>query len=211
MIKKSSLKEVFYMELPFAFIGIDPGAKGGLAVIDRNENILYCQPIPYIGDEMDVRKVASVINHFKKTHQIFAAFEKVGARPGQGVCAMYTFGKTVGQLVAALKILSIAYTEPTPVAWKTIVLAGMPWKAETAKYKNDKSLSKEENERLKAEFKKLNGSKNNKAKKDAKMVSCEFVMKRFPNFNIVVKKTPHDGMAESICLAMYAKHVRMSQ
>lgn len=198
------------MELPFAFIGIDPGAKGGLAVMDKDEKILYCQPIPYIGDEMDVRKVASVINHFKKTYNLFAAFEKVGAMPGQGVCAMFSFGKTAGQLLAALKILSIPYSEPTPTSWKEVVLVGMPWKANTAKYKNDKTLSKEENERLKAEFKKLNGSKNNKAKKDAKMVSCEYVMKRFPNINIVVKKIPHDGMAESICLAMYAKHMRMS-
>jgi hypothetical protein len=199
------------MELPFAFIGIDPGAKGGLAVMDKDEKILYCQPIPYIGDEMDVRKVALVINHFKKTHQLFAAFERVGAMPGQGVCAMFSFGKTTGQLLAALKILSIPYSEPTPTAWKEVVLVGMPWKANTTKYKNDKTLSKEENERLKVEFKKLNGSKNNKAKKDAKMVSCEYVMKRFPNINIIAKKTPHDGMAESICLAVYAKHMRMSQ
>lgn len=199
------------MELPFAFIGIDPGAKGGLAVMDKDEKILYCQPIPYIGDEMDVRKVASVINHFKKTHQLFAAFERVGAMPGQGVCAMFSFGKTTGQLLAALKILSIPYSEPTPTAWKEVVLVGMPWKANTVKYKNDKNLSKEENALRKAEFKKLNSSKNNKAKKDAKMVSCEYVMKRFPNINIIVKKTPHDGMAESICLAMYAKHLRMSQ
>lgn len=199
------------MELPFAFIGIDPGAKGGLTVMDKDEKILYCQPIPYIGDEMDVRKVASVINHFKKTYNLFAAFERVGAMVGQGVCSMFSFGKTTGQLLAALKILSIPYSEPTPTAWKEVVLVGMPWKANTAKYKNDKTLSKEENALRKAEFKKLNSSKNNKAKKDAKMVSCEYVMKRFPNINIIVKKTPHDGMAESICLAMYAKHMRMSQ
>ena len=196
------------MELPLAFVGIDPGAKGGIAIIDVNENVLFYQAIPYVGDELDAKSVATILNHFKKRYNLFAAFEKVGAMPGQGVCAMFTFGKTTGQLLATLKIMAIPYTEPTPTGWKEVVLAGLPWKADTKKYKNDKTLSKEENERLKAEFKKLNSSQNNKAKKDAKLVSCSYVMKRFPNVKIQNGKTLHDGIAEAICLAIYAKYQR---
>lgn len=196
-------------QLPDAFIGIDPGAKGGLSIIDRNEKVLYCDAIPYVGEDLDARQFATILSHYKKRYNLFAAFEKVGAMVGQGVCAMFTFGKTTGQLLATLKILAIPYTEPTPVAWKEVVLVGMPWKADIAKYKNDKRLSKEENERLKAEFKKLNSTKNSKAKKDAKLVSCQYVFKRFPTLNIMRGKNPHDGMAESLCLAMFARYEKL--
>ena len=196
-------------QLPLAFVGIDPGAKGGVSIIDINENVLYCEPIPYVGEDLDARQFATVLSHFKKRYNLFAAFERVGALPGQGVCAMFSFGKTTGQLLATLKILAIPYTEPTPIGWKEVVLVGLPWKADTAKYKNDKKLSKEENERLKAEFKKLNSSANSKAKRDAKLVSCQYVFKRFPSLNIMRGKNPHDGMAESLCLAMFAKQNKL--
>jgi crossover junction endodeoxyribonuclease RuvC len=100
------------------FIGIDPGQSGGIAAIGISgyETI----PMP------ETRKQA-----FDYLHKItfpaqrtVAVVEKVASRPGQGVASMFKFGKGYGELLGILTALHCEILEPTPQAWKKIMLAG---------------------------------------------------------------------------------------
>ena len=93
------------------YIGIDPGKKGGIAVLDGED-----APVAYpYSDEIliDVLKAALC-----KTAKITAAVEKVGAMPGQGVTSMFTFGTGYGFIQGALSALSSPYQLVPPKKWK---------------------------------------------------------------------------------------------
>jgi hypothetical protein len=47
-----------------------------------------------------------------------AVVEEVGARPGQGVSAMFTFGMVVGTLLGALSAIGMPITLVSPQEWK---------------------------------------------------------------------------------------------
>ena len=187
------------------FIGIDPGLTGGVAVIDNQENVLLCIPMPLKGKELDARLLATYIQRYSKKGNLLAVLEKVAAMPGQGVCAMFTFGQVVGEIKSVLKVLAVPYQEVRPIAWKAVILAGLPWKADYQRLKLEKGLSPAEEK----EIRKVHNSKKAKAKKEAKLVGCTFINRRFPTLDINLgKKNPHDGMAEALCMALYAKKLR---
>ncbi len=191
------------------FLGIDPGINGGLSVINEVEDVLCCIPMPIRHGEVDARMLAVYMQRYLKHGNCFLVLEKVGAMPGQNACGTFTFGRNVGEIKATLKIFQMPYQEVTPQSWKAEILKGLAWKAETVRFKAPKGLSGKEVEALKIEHKKNNGSSNNKAKKDSKMVGCHFIERRFPELDIRLgKKNPHDGMAESLCMALYAKRLQ---
>lgn len=91
------------------YIGIDPGASGGIGIIDTHEGT--AEALPY-SDE----------NLYQTLHQygslVKCAVEKVGARPGQGVTSMFNFGKAFGYILGALEISMVPYELVTPQVWK---------------------------------------------------------------------------------------------
>lgn len=111
------------MELKRIFIGIDPGKTGCLvALTDVMDYIDHLQ-MPLIDDS---RVCGMAIGHWieslRKIGKIEGAFiEKVGARPAQGVCSMFSFGYNTGVVVGALSALGIYPPAMTPQEWKKIV------------------------------------------------------------------------------------------
>ena len=94
------------------YIGIDPGKKGGIAVLNGEDT-----PVAYPYSEevlIDVLKATLC-----KTSKITAAVEKVGAMPGQGVTSMFMFGTGYGFIQGALSALSIPYQLVPPKKWKS--------------------------------------------------------------------------------------------
>src|SRR5574343_611551 len=148
------------------YIGIDPGLSGCFAIIDHNGKVKLCIPMPLKNNDVDVRTLAAHIQAAMKEDNTFAILERVGARPGQGVCAMFTFGQVVGEIKAVLKMLRCPFEEATK------------------------------------ELKKVHSREKNSMKKDAKLVACKYIEKRFPSVDLYRgKKNPHDGMAEALCMA----------
>lgn len=94
------------------YIGIDPGKKGGIAVIDEAEGV---SSYPY-SDEILIDVVKAVKC---KGAPLVAAVEKVGAMPGQGVTSMFTFGTGYGFIQGVLSALSIPYQLVPPKKWKS--------------------------------------------------------------------------------------------
>jgi len=184
------------------YIGIDPGLSGGLAIIDHNNKVKVCIPMPLKNGEIDVRILAAHIQAAMKEDNTFAVLEKVSSRPGQGVCAMFTFGRVVGEIKAVLKMLRCPFEEVMPQKWKKVVLEGLPWKATVSKFTPPEGT---DDATLK-ELKKVHTREKTSMKKDAKLVACKFIEKRFPSVDLYKgKKNPHDGMAEALCMALFAK------
>lgn len=102
--------------------GIDPGKKGGIAIIG---NDVSAMAMPAVGNEIDIHRISNFLHN---NHVELVIVEKVHAMPGQGVTSMFTFGKNFGEIIGMLKTDCIPYQLVTPQAWKKTVLAGMPWK-----------------------------------------------------------------------------------
>ena len=93
------------------FIGIDPGAKGALAMIPE-EGQIEIYPL-----EHDV--LILKCKEWQKDECV-CCLEKVGVMPGQGVVSSGNFMKGVGYIQGVLEALSIPYQEVAPARWKKI-------------------------------------------------------------------------------------------
>lgn len=97
------------------WLGIDPGAGGGFALVDRNGQIrpshVWKRP-ELEGDIRDLFKYG-----FKGQVQM-ALIEKVHAMPGQGVVSMFKFGMGYGFLRGMLIAYEIPFQEIAPVTWQ---------------------------------------------------------------------------------------------
>lgn len=145
------------------FIGIDPGKKGGIAVIDTERGIRHTAPY----SDKELITVCRFESWEGNTDHIMCCLEKVGAMPGQGVVSMFTFGRGVGYIKGVLESFGIPYQEITPQKWKK-------------------------------EF----GLNSDKA------ASAEVCRRLFPDVSLLATercKKPHDGMAEALLMAEYAR------
>lgn len=183
-------------------IGIDPGLGGGIGIIDKDGQVVLAERMPLLNGEIDVIRLASIISHYMKIDGCFCVLEKVGAMPKMNVVSIFTFGDVVGHIKACLKILRVGYQEVTPQNWKKEVLAGLPWKVTVPKPKIPEGTSPAE----KKEIEKKHRSEKARCKKESKLVACHFIKKRYPNLDIHFgSKNPHDGVAEALCMAIFAK------
>lgn len=98
-----------------AIIGIDPGASGGIAVLDGNGNIrAYNMPDTY----------PDIYNFFKSIQSqydggVAAVMEDVGhGMPGQSSKATAVFARHNGHLEMALYALGIRTVKATPQKWQ---------------------------------------------------------------------------------------------
>ena len=92
------------------WIGIDPGKAGGYAWIW--DGAVTVRPWD---DEFFVQDMRCLSLTGEKC---MACVEKVGARPGQGVTSMFSFGKSAGFIEGALNALYIGYQLVPPATWK---------------------------------------------------------------------------------------------
>ena len=97
------------------WIGIDPGQKGGYAVIAKTKTGQAVFAYPW-DDSFFAMEMASLMQ--MKEHGIVAAVEKVGARPGQGTVSMFNFGKSAGYIEGVLSAFGIPYQLVPPNKWK---------------------------------------------------------------------------------------------
>lgn len=90
------------------YIGIDPGAKGGIGVINTRYDTVKAYPY---SDE-------TLIDLVCKPGYQKVMVEKVAARPGQGVVSMFNFGKSYGTIIGILKAAHKSYDLVLPRRWK---------------------------------------------------------------------------------------------
>lgn len=101
-------------------VGIDPGMKGGVAFCWNDGADRFACPMPQTR-----RQLFLVLLEYTQRHShIKAVVESVHSMPGQGVSSTFKFGKGCGEILGILTALGAEIIEPTPQAWKKVVLAG---------------------------------------------------------------------------------------
>jgi crossover junction endodeoxyribonuclease RuvC len=99
------------MEPEKVYIGIDPGKRGSLAVIDDDYNVL--ELIDYH------ENIASDMIKLKYKYTIkMGALEKVASMPGQGVTSVFSFGVNFGFWQGMLEALGIPFVLVRPQEWQ---------------------------------------------------------------------------------------------
>ena len=92
------------------FMGIDPGKKGGVAVIEDGR-ILYCMPLTK-------SSFFEAVDLSTEYGDMIACLEKVHAMPKQGSVSMFTFGEGYGWLKGVMDSEQVRYQEIAPQTWK---------------------------------------------------------------------------------------------
>ena len=100
------------------WIGIDPGQKGGYALIIAKEEKIDNGVYVYPWDDNEFPAKMRGIKHLADNPIMVACVEKVGARPGQGTVSMFNFGKSAGYIEGVLSALGIPYQLVPPNKWK---------------------------------------------------------------------------------------------
>lgn len=113
-------------------IGIDPGLSGGLACLTLagdvvDVSVMPTAQLPGHKAEVCVVILADWLRSLAARHVVrLAALERVAARPGQGVCSMFSFGVGYGSVRGVLGTLGIPVELPRPQEWQKHVFCGMP-------------------------------------------------------------------------------------
>jgi Holliday junction resolvasome RuvABC endonuclease subunit len=104
-------------------MGIDPGVKGVLAVIDRNGRPVYVKRQPLIGGTEDVHGMATAVT-FKSSSLIRAAYiEKMFTGPMNRTSAA-VLGKLCGIWIGLLTANRIPFFEVRPQDWQSQFIQG---------------------------------------------------------------------------------------
>lgn len=111
------------------YIGIDPGAHGGIAVLSADGSVVEVAKMPTT--PMDL---LDFLSRYKDDS--FCVLERVGGLPGQGGSAMFNFGKGYGHLQMALLALGIPTNDVTPNKWEKSFQLGSSGKYGKTEWKN---------------------------------------------------------------------------
>lgn len=101
------------------FLGIDPGAKGGIALISERGHIYSLHRMPLADGRVDAGGLAQILGEYD--YAACCAIERVGAMPGQGVTSMFTFGKGVGIVYGVCAALRLSLIEVAPQTWRKVL------------------------------------------------------------------------------------------
>lgn len=101
---------------PKAWIGIDPGASGAIALITQTE----VKALEF--SSATLHGYREQIIEWNQEYDIQGAgLEKVNAMPGQGVTSMFSFGQRYGELIGLAVALQLPITLVTPKEWQSLL------------------------------------------------------------------------------------------
>lgn len=171
-------------------IGIDPGLEGGVAIISPAGCIVHNMPV--VDGAVDAFTLAQLIRNYGPAAQMIVVLESVHSMPHQGVASAFTFGKGYGTLLGVCGALGVRTELVTPQAWKKVVLPGLI----PAKVKLPPDATPAAKKAAKAAHK--------KAGKDAAIGWCR---RAYPLVSLIPEgcRVPHDGRADALCLAEFAR------
>src|SRR6516162_4180408 len=103
--------------------GIDPGIRGGLAIVEINDGaapqLVDAVDIPVTGvgakERVDVLAIRTWIAAHQPEH---ALIERAQAMPKQGASSGFKYGRAVGAIEAVIALCGVPLTIVEPTAWK---------------------------------------------------------------------------------------------
>lgn len=97
-----------------AYLGVDPGTQGGMAIIGSDKRPKgFCE----FGSATE-HSINEWLTRVNQRFQLYAAIENVHAMPGQGVTAMFTFGKALGFVRGVVIAQRIPFIDVDPRKWQ---------------------------------------------------------------------------------------------
>lgn len=100
-------------------VGIDPGAKGAIAVLSYDGTLHAAHDMPVIAVNGKARlNAAELARLLGECTPHVVMVERVGAMPGQGVSSMFAFGYGAGVIEGVCAGLSLPMEFVTPAVWK---------------------------------------------------------------------------------------------
>jgi hypothetical protein len=98
-------------------LGIDPGQRGSIVIINKRGVIIYQQ---VMGEIVDMYKVLKDFNIFRCYIEKAQAMAKPGV--GRGLSSTFNYGKHYGELRGMLLISEISFMEIPPQRWQKKML-----------------------------------------------------------------------------------------
>lgn len=109
-------------------IGIDPGLTGAAGILNADGTFRAVFDLPVIRDHslawIDGQELTSRLLQVREGQPARAVVERVSAMPGQGVSSSFTFGATVGSILAAVQAARLPIELATPATWKGALRLG---------------------------------------------------------------------------------------
>ncbi len=109
------------------FIGIDPGATGGIAAIAEDGSLIAAMPMPTVVFDPNATKTVNMadalaIGTFIKQHKpVVVGIERQNAMRGQGVASTFTLGQQYGTVLAAARMTYSNIQIIQPLMWKRAI------------------------------------------------------------------------------------------
>ena len=100
------------------FLGIDPGATGGIAVVSHHPHII---PVAHKMPETERDLFDLLIDIKGDGNPLIACVELVHSMPGQGVSSSFKFGQNFGAIRMAVIAAKIPHEFITPQKWQKAI------------------------------------------------------------------------------------------
>ena len=196
-------------EKDIVYMAIDPGFKGGVAVINKGVVSVINTPTYKVAKKKVVKKktkttnksmydkpaMANILRPYQSMN-VKILIEKVSTRPGEGAVSAFSFGQGVGIWEGIAAAFGFEVFMITPANWKK----HFPEFTEI-KPVIHKDLGIED---VKKADKKLKDKANRLIKKRAKELAAEMCLERYPNLEGEFdRSTVDDGKADALLMAIY--------
>lgn len=97
------------------YMGIDPGASGGVAVLSADGCMSTAHAMPYTDQDLyDILRMPEGPSNLS----VLVCLEKVHSMPKQGVRSTFTFGVNYGKIRGMLTCLKYSIREVSPTVWQ---------------------------------------------------------------------------------------------
>lgn len=159
------------------YLGIDPGANGGLCLMDESFNIQTLKRMPMIKSEFNLNELRYFFTHNNIAH---CFIEKVHSIFGASAKSNFRFGFNCGVMEGYLGALGIPYTYVSPKEWQ-----------KTAHINIEKSLSAKEKSLVSVQrkFPSTNFKISEKGKPHDGLVDAALIVEHGVKFYVKNKRT----------------------
>jgi hypothetical protein len=104
-------------------MGVDPGIRGGMAIISTENGgsvmLIDAIDVPTMGTGAKERIDALAVGKWIETHRPdHCFFERAGSMPKQGVASTFKYARAVGSLETAVLLSGVPLTIIEPAVWK---------------------------------------------------------------------------------------------
>lgn len=191
------------------FLGVDPGQKGYLCVIDEHGRIQAMVHIPYLGEEVDVARLMRILKTLRLHGVCYAILESQQAFHREGPAGAFTNGFGYGALKASLIWSGIPFEVSRPTDWKRSMNIPAPQGSKPTLPPKPAVKNKKRQSAWKKECNRINARAAAERKKKRKDLACRRAQQLQPEYDFRTSEAWNakvsDGKCEAYLIAELAR------